>query len=416
MIYDILDKPKTLKEWILYTAQQVLSVFVATVLIATICGTPISSCFIGACIGTLIYQIITKFRSPMFISSCGATAGAVIASLSLGGYAAVLIGGAVMCAVYCVFALLVKKYGVDGINKFLPPTIVGTITMVIGINLAGFIPTYLLTNGTITTAGTLVAIFTMIVIALCSHKGKGIVKNIPFLIGLLAGYVLALIITLLGIAPLVDLSVFAGVKLIQAPDLVFKYIVWSDITPTLVLSVIAIYLPVSLAGLCEHISDHKVLSNIVSKDLTNDPGLDKTLIGDGMASLVGSFLCGLQNTSYGESIATVGFSKVASVAVITTSALTLGALSFIGPLQAFIASIPSVCFAGAAMVLYGYIASSGLRTLINANIDFNNNKNLVIISVILTSGVSGMFLFGEAFSGVALALALGVILNLILKD
>ena len=159
-----------------------------------------------------------------------------------------------------------------------------------------------------------------------------------------------------------------------------------------------------------------MLSNIVNKDLTNDPGLDKTLIGDGVASLVGSFLCGLQNTSYGESIATVGFSKVASVAVITTSALALGALSFIGPIQAFIASIPSVCFAGAAMVLYGYIASSGLRTLINANIDFNNNKNLVIISVILTSGVSGMFLFGEAFSGVALALALGVILNLVLKD
>lgn len=416
MIYNITDKPKSLKEWVLYTIQQVLSVFVATVLIATICGTPISSCLIGACIGTLIYQVITKFRSPMFISSCGATAGAVIASLSMGGYTAVVIGGAVMCLVYCVFALLVKKYGVEGINKFLPPTIVGTITLVIGINLAGFIPTYLLTNGVATTAGTLVAIFTMIVIALCAHKGKGIIKTIPFLIGLLAGYAVALLITLMGIAPLVDLSVFTGVKLFQFPDLVFKYIVLSDITPTLILSVIAIYLPVSLAGLCEHISDHKVLSNIIGTDLTSEPGLDKTLIGDGVASLAGSLLCGLQNTSYGESIATIGLSKVASVAVITTSALTLGALAFIGPVQAFIASIPSVCFAGAAMVLYGYIASSGLRTLINAKIDFSNNKNLVIISVVLTSGVSGMFLFGEAFSGVALALALGIILNLILKD
>lgn len=416
MIYGIKDMPRTLSEWFLFTIQQVLSVFVATLLIAKICNTPTDACLIGACLGTLVYQIITKFRSPMFISSCGATAGAVISALSIGGYTAVFIGGTVMCVIYCLFALLVKKYGVNSINKFLPPTIVGTITLVIGINLSKFIPTYLTTNGVITFTGTLVAIFTMLVIALCSYKGKGILKSIPFLVGLAAGYILALVITLLGIAPLVDLSLFNNVSLFQIPDFTFKYIDFGNITSTLLLSVLIIYLPVSLAGLCEHISDHKVLSNIIKTDLTTDPGLDKTLIGDGVASMVGSFICGLQNTSYGESIATIGMSKVASVAVITTSALTLGVLAFIGPVQALIASIPSVCFAGAAMVLYGYIASSGLRTLIDANIDFSKNKNLIIISVILTSGVSGMFFYGEVFSGVSLALVLGILLNLILKE
>lgn len=418
MIYQINESPKTFKEWILYTSQQVLSVFVATVLIATICGTPPSACLLGACVGTLTYQILTNFKSPMFISSCGATAGAVIAALSINGYTAVIIGGLIMFIVYWGAARLIQYKGIESINKLLPPTIIGTITLVIGINLAGFIPTYLQSNGEITFYGTLVSIFTMFVIAFTAHKGKGILKNIPFLIGLLSGYILASIITLCGFAKLVDFSVFHNLTLFQIPDLTFKYVDWSfaSLNLPMLVQLIAIYVPVSLAGICEHMSDHKVLSNILNVDLTKEPGLDKTLRGDGLASLIGSILCGLQNTSYGESIATIGFSKVASVLVITMAALTLGIMSFIAPIQAFILSIPSVCFAGAAMVLYGYIASSGLRTLLNSHIDFSNNKTLVLISAMLTSGVSGMYLFHEAFSGVSLALVIGIILNICLKD
>ena len=180
-------------------------------------------------------------------------------------------------------------------------------------------------------------------------------------------------------------------------------------------------MPVSICALLEHYSDHKCLSNIIGTDLTENPGLDKTLVGDGVASFVGTLTCGLPNTSYGESIATTGFSRVASVSVLTVTAILMGILSFMAPVTAFIQSIPSCVFGGCALILYGYIAASGLKTIINSKVDLNDNKNLIITSVILTSGVSGIALtleFGSvvfSFSGVALAMILGVLLNLILN-
>lgn len=166
----------------------------------------------------------------------------------------------------------------------------------------------------------------------------------------------------------------------------------------------------------EHYSDHRVLSNIVGQDLTVDPGLSRTLLGDGAASFLGTVVCGLPNTSYGESIATTGFSKVASVWVITAAAATLGVMSFVAPIQAFVQSIPACVFGGCAMILYGYIAASGLKTIIQSGLTLNDNKNLIIVSVVLTTGVSGIFFLDSAFTGVALAMVLGVALNLILRD
>lgn len=178
-----------------------------------------------------------------------------------------------------------------------------------------------------------------------------------------------------------------------------------------------LFAPVAICALLEHYSDHKVLSNIIGTDLTVTPGLDKTLVGDGIASAVGTVVCGLPNTSYGESIATTGFSKVASVRVITVAALLMGLLSFIGPLQAVIQSIPSCVFGGCAMILYGYIACSGLKTIIREKTDLENNKNLIIVSVVLTTGVGGLAITAGTINiaGVALAMILGVVLNLILK-
>ena len=175
-------------------------------------------------------------------------------------------------------------------------------------------------------------------------------------------------------------------------------------------------MPVAVCALLEHYSDHRVLSNIIGTDLTVEPGLSRTLLGDGVASAVGTAVCGLPNTSYGESIATTGFSKVASVWVISAAAGVLGLMSFVGPIQAFVQSIPPCVFGGCAMILYGYIAASGLKTIINNKVDLENNKNLIIICVVLTVGVSGIFLFDTAFAGVSLAMVLGVILNLILRD
>ena len=421
LLYNISDKPKRIKEWVLYSLQQVLAVFVATVLIATICGTPISSCLLGACIGTLIYQLITRFKSPMFISNSGATVSAVIGALalpSLSGqnYLMVAIGGIIVAAVYCLMAWLIKARGIAALNKIFPPTIVGAVTIVIGLNLAGFIPTYVQVAGVASNWGVLVALLTMLVIAVASHYFKGFLKTIPFLIGLLFGYIVSLILTVTNVAPLIDFSVFNPVLWTWYPDLTFLHWSAADFSWSNLISTILLFLPVSICALLEHYSDHKVLSNIIGTDLTETPGLHRTLIGDGVASAIGTMVCGLPNTSYGESIATTGFSRVASVSVITVAAIILGLLSFIAPVQAFIQSIPSCVFGGCAMILYGYIAASGLKTLFNNKVDLENNKNLIIVSVILTVGVSGIFFLSASFAGVSLAMVLGVILNLILKD
>lgn len=419
MIYGISDRPKTAKEWFLYAFQQLMSIFVATVLIANICGTPISSCLFGAGIGTLVYQLITKGKSPMFISSCGATVSAVIGALALGNgnnYLAVTVGGAVIAIIYITFAIIVKLKGVESINRIFPPTIVGAVTIVIGLNLAKFIPTYVLVNGEHNNIAIVVAIVTMLVVAVTSHYFKGFWKTIPFLIGLLTGYVLSVILTLIGVAKLVDFSVFKNVGFFALPDFTFKYWAQNSISAFDLIQIFILFIPVSICALLEHYSDHKVLSNIIGTDLTEKPGLHRTLIGDGTASFVGTILCGLPNTSYGESIATTGFSKVASTSVISLASIMLIVMSFLAPVQAFLLSIPSCVFGGCAMVLYGYIAMSGVRTLLNNKVDFNSNKNVLIVCVILTVGVSGMFFLTESLTGTSLAMILGVILNLILKD
>lgn len=443
MIYGINEKPKYLKEWVLYTMQMVLAVFVATVLIANICGTPISSCLFGACFGTLIYQLLTKFKSPMFISSCGATVSAVCGALAINAaisfpnadsyktiegicyaldkennvigqatanYLMVVCGGLVILIVYAIFAFLFKRRGAGFINKFLPPTIVGAITIVIGLNLAAFEVTYTHNSNV---WEVIVAISVMFVVALSSHYFKGFMKTIPFLFGIGFGYIFCLILRAFGI-DILDFNAFNSMR--WYPD--FTFLQWraSDWSWSNLIQTVLYFLPVALCAICEHISDHKTLSNIIGHDLIEEPGLNRTLIGDGVASTIGTVLCGLPNTSYGESIATIGFSRVASVWVSTAAAVCIGLLSFLGPVTAFIETIPSCVFGGCAMVLYGYIASSGLKTLINNKIDLNDNKNLTIVSVVLCVGVGGIFLFSESFKGVSLAMVLGVILNLILKN
>ena len=390
----------------------------ATVLIANICGTPVSSCLLGACLGTLIYQVITKFKSPMVISSCGATVSAVCGALALNetgnNYLMVFCGGLIILAIYSIFALIVKLIGIEALNKIFPPTIVGAITMVIGLNLATFIYTYVggFTNVTDSSIQVLIAIVTMLIVAIVAHYGKGFMKNIPFLFGIIGGYLFCLICYWCGMKNLIDFSGFE--RLQWYPDITFlqwRATDWSWVN----LGKTALYfIPVGICALLEHYSDHKTLSNIVETDLTKEPGLHRTLLGDGVASAVGTAVCGLPNTSYGESIATIGFSKVASVWVITVAAVILGVLSFFAPVQAFVQSIPSCVFGGCAMILYGYISASGLKTIINSGVNLNNTKELIVVSVVLTVGVSGIYLFDTAFSGVALAMVLGVILNLIL--
>ena len=283
-------------------------------LIANICGTPVSSCLLGACIGTLIYQLITKFRSPMFISSCGATVSAVCGALALNSagnnYLMVFCGGLIILAIYGIFALITHFTGVKWMNKIFPPTIVGAVTLVIGLNLATFINGYTQINGAHSDVGILIAIATMLITAAVSRYGKGFMKNIPFLFGLAGGYIIALIVTACGIK-VVDFSPFQNMT--WYPDLTFLQWRSTDWSFANLGRTALYFVPVAVCALLEHYSDHKVLSNIIGTDLTIEPGLSRTLLGDGVASAVGTAICGLPNTSYGESIATTGFSKVASV-------------------------------------------------------------------------------------------------------
>lgn len=417
MLYGINDKLPT-KRLIVAALQQVIACFVATILIPQICGLPIAPAMLGAGIGTLIYQLFTRGQSPMFISSSGAFVAAVIGALALGSapnYTAVLIGGAIVCIVYCVIGLAINHFGTDWINKLLPPVVIGPIVAVIGLNLATFIPTYFQVNGQYSLLGFGLGMLTLLITALISHYGKGFIKNLPFLFAILIVYCFAAILTLCGI-PIINFAAFKGVRLIQIPDFTFLHL--NAFNWALLPQVLLLFLPLSLVTFSEHTSDHKALSAVINKDLTQEPGLGNTLIGDGVATLFGCFFAGLPNTSYGESVGTTGFSRICSKYVITLAAIIMGIAAFFGPLQAFLVSIPSCIFGGCAAVLYGYITLSGIRTIKDNDIDLNNNKNIIILAAVLTLGVSGAVCnFGIVSIGTtALAMIVGIILNLVLKE
>ena len=417
MLYNINDK-LPLKRLVVAALQQVIACFVATILIPQICGLPIAPAMLGACIGTLIYQLCTRGQSPMFISSSGAFVAAVIGALALGSapnYTAVLIGSVVVCLIYCLIGLIINKCGTAWINKVLPPVVIGPIVAVIGLNLATFLPTYFQLNGQYSLLGVGLGMLTLLITALISHYGKGFIRNLPFLFAILIVQAFAAILTLCGI-PIIDFSVFNNVRLIQIPDFSFFHLENPDWT--LLPQILMLFLPLALVTCCEHISDHKALSAVIGTDLTQTPGLGRTLIGDGIATAFGGLFASLPNTSYGESVGTTGFSRICSKYVIALAAVIMGIASFFGPLQAFLVSIPSAIFGGCAAVLYGYITLSGIRTIKDNNIDLNDNKNVTIIASVLTLGVSGAVCnFGVVSIGTtALAMLVGIILNLVLRE
>ena len=382
-----------------------LSCFTATALIAQVCGVPLSGAFFGAGAATIIYWIITQGKSPMFISNSGAFVAPVLAALAAGGYAAVLVGGLVSCVIYVIFGLIFNYISVDNLYKVMPRVLIGSVTVVIGINLMGFIPGYIGDTGNI---GLIIALITVLAIAISSHYFKGALAMFPFLIGTLVGYIVAIPFGL------VDFSVFNNIHLINIPTFAFMDIHKAD---TSIIPIIIMYIAFTISAICECLSDHAALGGIIGVDLYKEPGLGRIFIGEGAANLMTSFFGGLGACSYGEGVAAVGFSKCASTKVTFTAALMMMALGFFEPVQAFIASIPScVIGGGTACVLYGFISSSGIRLL--KDVDFNNQKNLIICSVVLSLGISGVVLGGDVFSlsGTALALVAGVILNLILRE
>lgn len=412
MIYNLDDKIP-INKLILFALQMVLSVFVATILIANICGVAISGALVGAGLATLIYSIVTKGKSPMYISSSGAFVAPVMAALAAGGYTAVAIGGLVACAIYCLFGFIFSKLSVERVYKIFPKALIGAITVVIGVNLMPFILSYVQINGATNMWGVSVALVTMISIALISHYAKGIMQILPFLIGLMIGYIYAIILTITGTCDIVDFTIFNNVSLFILPDFAFTH--WEPITFVTIVPVIILYIAYTISAQMECLSDHGALGGIIGVDLYKEPGLARIFCGEGLANLMSS-VSGLNYCSYGESVATVGFSKVASVRVTRVAAAVMILLGFIGPVQAFITSIPSCAFAGAAIILYGFIACSGIKML--QKTDLNIQKNLIIVSTVLSLGISGLVVGGEiiSFSATALALIAGIILNIVLKE
>ena len=405
MIYNVNDK-LPFNKLILFALQIMLSCFTATALIAQICGVPLSGAFVGAGAATIVYWLVTNRQSPMFISNSGAFVAPVLAALAAGGYTAVAVGSLVACLVYTIFGIIFHKISIDNLYKFMPKVLIGSITIVIGINLMGFITGYIGDTGNL---GVAIALVTVLAIALSNHYLKGIWSMFPFLIGTLVGYIVAIPFGL------VDFSKFDNIHLFTLPEFAFSK--FTSVEFTTLIPIIIMYIAFTISAICECLSDHAALGNIIGKDLYKNPGLTRIFIGEGAANLATGCLGGLGACSYGESVGTIGFSKCASSQVTFVAAILMILLGFFEPIQAFIASIPScVIGGGTACVLYGFISSSGIKLL--KDVDLNNSKNLILCSVILAIGISGITIGGSVFSlsGTALALVVGIILNLILKE
>ncbi len=439
LIYGISDKPK-FGQLVIFAIQQLLAIMAATLVVPVIVGNSMSSAaaLFGAGVGTLTYVLFTRKRSPVFLGSSFAFIGSMFAAFAGGvsmalGYVGLILGAIFAGLVYVVIAIIVKIAGVEWINKLMPAVVIGPTVAIIGLSLAGNAVGDLQTgtemaNPLICVLCGLVALFVTI---LCSTYGKKMARLIPFIIGILAGYAVSLIFTLIGNAFQIDaLKVLSfdafkalvadGVNLstfVALPDFTFvtAFKGIGEITPSYVGAIAVAYVPVAFVVFAEHIADHKNISSIIEKDLLTDPGLSRTLLGDGIGSMVGAFFGGCPNTTYGESVACVAITRNASVATIIAAAIGAILVSFISPFIAFVNSIPKCVMGGICMALYGFIAVSGLKMI--KNVDLEDNKNLFVVSVILIAGIGGLSLaFGKVtLTPVAVALILGIITNIMLS-
>ena len=455
LIYDIKDKPK-FGQVIVFAFQQLLAILAATIAVPAIIGHDMSqsAALFGAGIGTIVYLLFTKFRSPVFLGSSFAFIGSMLAafagSISMQlGYLGLILGAFFAGLVYVVIAIAVKISGVKWINKLMPAVVIGPTVSIIGLSLAGNAISDLtqgkvmadsveqvVENGTIvdkvtqvSTARPYVALIcglvTLFTVILCSVYGKKMMKLIPFIIGILAGYVAAAIFTAIGIKTnntalqIIDFSVFSNMKLFAVPDFTFIEALkgTKEITGQYVATIAVAYVPVAFVVFAEHIADHKNLSSIINKDLLEEPGLHRTLLGDGVGSMVGAVFCGCPNTTYGESVGCVAITGNASVVTILATAIMAIIISFFGPFVTFLASIPNCVMGGVCITLYGFIAVSGLKMIQKVNLD--ENRNLFVVAVILIAGIGGLTInFGSVtLTSIACALILGIITNSILpKD
>ena len=438
LVYQVKDKPPFGKT-LVFALQQLLAILAATIAVPAIVGNGMSqsAALFGAGVGTFVYLLFTKFRSPVFLGSSFAFLNSMITAFAGAismqvGYLGLIIGAAFAGLVYVVIALIVKKVGVNWLNKLMPAVVVGPTVAIIGLSLAGNAVKDLVghisqdvnnnnafimnTTGALSIVCGLVTLFTVII---CSVYGKKMAKMIPFIIGIVAGYAVAAIFTGIGYAAKVDaLKVidFTKFKNMQwYPDFAFveAFKGFKDFNGAYLGTIAVAYVPVAFVVFAEHIADHKNLSSIIEHDLLTDPGLDKTLLGDGVGSIVGAFFGGCPNTTYGESVGCVAISGNASVVTIFTTAIMAIVVSFFAPFVTFLATIPGCVMGGVCIALYGFIAVSGLKMI--QKVDLGDNKNLFVVSVILIAGIGGFALkFGKVtITSIACALILGILTNVL---
>ena len=443
LVYDVKDKPK-FGQVIVFAIQQLLAILAATIAVPAIVGNGMSqsAALFGAGVGTLVYLLFTKFRSPVFLGSSFAFLGSMAAAFAGGvsasaGYLGMIIGAVMAGLVYVIIALIVKFAGVKWISKLMPAVVIGPTVAIIGLSLSGNAIGDAVgvakdaNNAFVMNAHAGVclacAVVTLAVTMLCSVFGKKMMKMIPFIIGIVSGYIVATVFTLIGntagidALKVIDFSAFSNLQWVPKFTFITAFSGGYDFgdagsSASYIGTIAAAYVPVAFVVFAEHIADHKNISSIIESDLLEDPGLHRTLLGDGVGSMVGALFGGCPNTTYGESIGCVAISGNASVVTILATAVLAIIASFFAPFVAFLATIPSCVMGGVCIALYGFIAVSGLKML--QNVDLGENRNLFIVSVILIAGVGGLVLkFGSVtITEVACALILGILTNLILPE
>ncbi len=448
LIYKVGDRPK-FSQVIVFALQQLLAIMAATLVVPVIIngsgampeGAPAMSsvaALFGAGVGTIVYLLFTKFKSPVFLGSSFAFINSMIAAFAgavsaAAGYLGMIIGAVLAGLVYVVIAIIVKFVGVKWLNKLMPAVVIGPTVTIIGLSLAGNAVGDLQTApaGGDTKIAILCGLVTLAVTMLCATFGKKMVRLIPFVLGILAGYAVAAIFTVIGnvagidalkvvnFAPLQAL-VADGVTLntfLTVPDFTFATALKGvkEIDGGYIATLAAAYIPVAFVVFAEHIADHKNISSIIETDLLEEPGLHRTLLGDGVGSMAGAIFGGCPNTTYGESVGCVAITGNASVITIVTAAIGAILISFLAPFVAFVNSIPSCVMGGVCMALYGFIAVSGLKMI--QKVDLEQNKNLFVVSVILIAGIGGLALtFGKVtITSIACALILGILANVMLS-
>lgn len=440
LAYGIKDKPR-IPQLLAFALQQLLAIMAATIAVPTIIGNGMSksAALFGAGVGTIVYLLFTKFKSPVFLGSSFAFLGSMAAAFAGGvsmqlGYAGLLIGAVFAGLVYVLLAILVKAFGVKWIDKLMPAVVIGPTVAIIGLSLAGNAVGDLMKGSVTNALGQPVAseyvamicgLVALAVTMLCSVYGKKFIKMIPFIIGILAGYAVAAIFTVIGMTQDIDALKVINFELFKdmqwVPDFTFvkAFEGMEEINGAYIGTIAVAYIPVAFVVFAEHIADHKNLSSIIEQDLLTDPGLSRTLLGDGVGSIAGAFFGGCPNTTYGESVGCVAISGNASVVTILATAILAMAAAFVAPFTTFLETIPSCVMGGVCMSLYGFIAVSGLKMV--QKVDLEDNRNLFTACVILIAGVGGMTLSFSVGGGqeititsIACALILGILTNVML--